>query len=91
VAGHRPHSHALQDYRRLVQRLLAGGIPQGEDFEACRALLRSGEAGESTLQLLCTLMEGALSDPELDIDSTQVLVPLLKALARGTVDPGDLL
>jgi hypothetical protein len=36
-------------------------------------------------------LEGALADPALDIDEAQIVVPLLKELARGTVAVGDML
>ena len=35
------------------------------------------------------LLEGTLADPRLAIDDTQIVVPLLKALARGDVSPDD--
>ena len=31
--------NAIDEHRRLVQRILAGGIPEGKDFDACRAVL----------------------------------------------------
>ena len=46
---------AIDEHRRLVQRILAGGIPEGKDFDACRAVLArfsnqppaaAGDAGE---------------------------------------------
>jgi len=79
------------DYRRLVQRVLAGGIPHGTDFDACRAVLRSQDNYDDAFQALCLLLEGALADPELGIDDTQTLVPLLRDLARGNVAVGELL
>jgi hypothetical protein len=85
-------SHAAHGvYRRLIQRVLDGDIPHGTDFDACRAVLRSGSTGEEAFYALCVLMEGALADPELDIGDTQVVVPLLKELAGGTVGVEDLL
>jgi hypothetical protein len=36
------------------------------------------------------LLEGALADPRLAIEDAQVVVPLLKALARGDVSPEQL-
>jgi hypothetical protein len=81
----------VEAYRRLVQRVLEGGIPQGADFEACRAVLRNRPDEAVAFQALCTLLEGALADPTLPIDDTQLLVPLLKALARGTLDVEELL
>jgi len=77
--------------RRFVQRVLLGGIPEGKEFEACRAVLRSGTLGGEEFHALCVLMEGALADPALDIDETQIVVPLLKELAHGTIGVEDLL
>ena len=76
---------------RLVQRVVRGGIPHGPEYDACRAVVATGPAGEAGFQALCTLLEGALADPALDIEDTQILVPLLRQLARGTVTVGDLL
>jgi hypothetical protein len=81
----------LADFRRLVQRVLEGGIPRGLDFDACRAVLDAEPSGEEGFVALCVLLEGALADPKLDSGETQVLVPLLKQLARGTVRVEDLL
>lgn len=79
-------------YRRLVQRVLEGGIPHGSDFDVCRTILRSHpDDRDVTFQALCMLLEGALADASLEIDATQTVVPLLKDLARGAVDVGDLL
>ncbi len=79
-------------YRRLVQRVLAGGIPHGDEFDACRAILRSPTVdGIAMFQAMCILLEGALADSRLEIDETQTVVPLLQDLAGGSVDVGDLL
>jgi hypothetical protein len=78
-------------YRRLVQRVLAGGIPHGEEFDACRAVLASGADPATSLQALCMLLEGALADPGLDINDTQVVVPLLRRLAEQAVSVEELL
>ena len=77
--------------RCLVQRVLTGDIPQGAEFDACRAVLSEGADDQTTFQALSSLLEGALADPEYSIDDTQELVPLLKALARGKVTAKDLL
>jgi hypothetical protein len=71
--------------------VLEGGIPTGEDYDACRLLLQSGARGPEAFHALCVLLEGALADPELDIAEAQAVVPLLKKLARGTVGVEDLL
>ena len=76
---------------RLVQRVVRGGIPHGPEFDACRDVVVNSPEGQVRFHALCTLLEGALSDPGLDIDDTQVLVPLLRQLARGTITVGDLL
>lgn len=77
--------------RRLVQRVVEGGIPHGEDFEACRAVLVSEPSAEAAFMALCMLLEGALADPSFDIEDTQHLVPLLRRLARGDVRAEELL
>ncbi len=78
-------------WKGLVQRLLDGPLPAGTDFEACRAVLRSEPSSDMAFQALCMLLEGALADASFSIEDTQEVVPLLKNLARGTVEPGDLL
>jgi hypothetical protein len=77
--------------RCLVQRVLTGDIPQGVEFDACRAIVSDDPDDQTTFQALSSLLEGALADPEFSIDDTQKLVPLLKALARGEVTAKDLL
>jgi hypothetical protein len=77
--------------RCLVQRVLTGDIPQGVEFDACRAIVSDDADDQTTFQALSSLLEGALADPEFSIDDTQELVPLLKALARGEVTAKDLL
>jgi hypothetical protein len=86
-----PSRAAHDTYRRLIQRVLEGDIPRGRDYDVCRAILRSDSTSEEAFHALCVLMEGALADPELDIGDTQIVVPLLKELARGTVGVEDLL
>ena len=81
----------IEAYRRLVQRVLEGGIPEGSDFDACRAVLKTRPDGDMAFQELCMLLEGALAEPDLAIDDTQDLVPLLKALAAGTLGVEELL
>lgn len=80
-----PPTSTLEAYRRLVQRLVERGIPHGREFDACRAVLSSESSGDASNHALCLLLEGALADPTLNIDDTQIIVPLLKHLARGTV------
>ncbi len=81
----------LERYRDLVQRLFAAGVPAGEVFDAARAVVRSEPDSQTAFKAMCMLLEGALADPAMDIEDTQVLVPLLKNLARGTFAVGDLL
>ena len=76
---------AINEHRRLVQRILAGGIPEGKDFDACRAMLRTDCDDEVAFAALFTLLQGALADPFFGIDETQQVVPILKALSRGEV------
>lgn len=81
---------ALNAARDLLQRLLDGGRPLGAEFDACRAVVRSEPASEAGFRALCMLLEGALADPRLGIEDAQVVVPLLKALARGELSPDQL-
>ena len=82
----------IDRYRHLVQRILAGGIPVGRDFDACRAFLKSGDADdEAVFKAVFTLLEGALADPFYGIAETRDVVQILKAMARGNITPGQLL
>jgi len=90
LSSDRP-SPAHERYRRLVERVVTGHIPQGPDFDACRAVLCASPSGEEAFTAMAMLLEGALADPAFDIGDTQQLVPLLKELARGTVRAEDLL
>ena len=47
-------------------------------------------SGQAACHALNMLLEGALADAELAIDDTQLLVPLIKDLARGNVWVEDL-
>ncbi len=80
----------LDHYRALVRRILAGGPPLGLPFDSCRAVVRAEPDSSSAFPALCMLLEGALADASLTIEDTQLLVPLIKDLARGLVAPGDL-
>jgi hypothetical protein len=82
--------NAIDEHRRLVQRILAGGIPEGKDFDACRAVLQTECSDDEAFAALFTLLEGALADPLFDIGETQKVVPILKALARGEVGVREL-
>ena len=77
--------NAIDEHRRLVQRILAGGIPKGKDFDACRAILQTDCDDEVAFSALFTLLQGALADPFFGIDETQQVVPILKALTRGDI------
>jgi hypothetical protein len=57
----------------------------------CREILKTECEEEVAFQALFTLLRGALADPLFNIDDTQLVVPLLKALVRGEVTAGDLL
>ena len=89
--GSSPLPTAHESYRRLVQRVLTGHIPRGVDFDACRAVLRASPLGEEAFTAMAMLLEGALADPSFDIGDTQLLVPLLKELGRGSVRVEELL
>jgi len=90
LSSDRP-SRTLESYRRLVQRVVGGGIPSGKDFDACRMILASQPSSESAFTALCVLLEGALADASFDIGATQDLVPLLRELARGRLRVEELL
>ena len=77
--------NTIHEHRRLVQRILAGGIPEGKDFDACRAVLRTESSDDEAFAALFTLLQGALADPFFGIDETQQVVPILKALSRGEI------
>ena len=81
----------IHDYQHLVQRIRAGGIPVGKDFDACRAVLTSAEDDELRFKALFTLLEGALSDPFFPIAETRHVVQILKALARNEITVEQLL
>jgi hypothetical protein len=83
--------HSLPEQRRLVQRVLAGNIPAGREIDECRLVLAHQCDEAVAFQALFTLLRGALSDPFFNIDDTQLVVPILKAMARGELKAGDLL
>jgi hypothetical protein len=82
--------NAIGEHRRLVQRILAGGIPEGKDFDACRAILQTDCGDDQAFAALFTLLQGARADPFFGIDETQQVVPILKSLARGEVGVREL-
>lgn len=86
-----PHRQPLIEQRRLVQRILTGRIPSGRELDVCREILKSECDEPVAFQALFTLLRGALADPLFNIDDTQLVVPLVKALARGELTAGDLL
>lgn len=81
----------LTEQRRLVQRIVTGRIPSGRELDVCREILTSKCEEAVAFQALFTLLRGALADPLFNIDDTQLVVPLLKALARGDLTAGELL
>lgn len=81
----------ILEQRRLVQRILSGGIPNGNEMDECREILASRHDEQSTFKALFTLLRGALADPFFSIEESEQVVPVLKALARGDVTAGDLL
>ena len=84
------HRNAIDEQRRLVQRILAGGIPKGKDFDVCRAVLQTDCGDEVAFPALFTMLQGALADPFFGIDETQQVVPILRALARGDISVREL-
>ncbi len=83
--------HSLREQRRLVQRMLTDSIPAGREIDECRQVLAHRCDEAVAFQALFTLLRGALADPFFNIDDTQLVVPILKALARGELKAGDLL
>ena len=86
-----PHRQPLTEQRRLVQRILTGRIPSGRELDVCREILATECDEPIAFQALFTLLRGALADPLFNIDDTQLVVPLIKALARGELTAGELL
>ena len=82
---------AIDGHQRLVQRILAGGIPKGKEFDACRAVLQAGCSDEEALSALFFLLQGAQADPFFGIGETRQVVGVLKALARGEIQTRDLM
>ncbi|MCP4901369.1 MAG: hypothetical protein GY906_30760 [bacterium] len=80
-----------EDFVALVQKVLSGPIPKGLEFDAARAVLIEQPGAPTSFRALCILLEGALAEPTFSVKDTQTLVPLLKELARGTVEARDLL
>ncbi len=78
-------------FKALVQRVLVGPIPRGLDYDAARSVLIEDPGAAHSFSALCILLEGALADSTFPVEETQILVPLLKELARGTIEPRDLL
>jgi len=85
------HLNSLPDHRRLVQRLVAGNIPGGRELDECRRVLAARCDETTAFRALFTLLQGALADPFFNIDDTQLVVPILKSMARGELKAGDLL
>jgi len=83
--------HSLPEQRRLVQRILADSIPAGREIDECRQVLAHQCGEDEAFHALFTLLRGALADPFFNIGDTQLVVPILKALARGELKAGDLL
>lgn len=75
----------------MVQQIVNGRIPAGEAFDECRAALADDPDEETAFEALFTLLRGALSDPFLGMDETEQVVPILAALTRREVRPGELL
>jgi len=73
-----------------ARRILGGPRPAGEEFDACRAVLRHDPRAPEAFAAACMLLEGALADPGLAIDDTRAVVRLLRALARGHIRPEEL-
>ncbi len=81
----------IDEQRRLVQRILGGGIPSGREFDECRAALAAQSDTKTCFNALFTLLQGALADPFFPIDETERVVPIIRDLARGEIEAKDLL
>ena len=82
--------HATDEHRRLVQRILSGGIPEGKEFDDCRAVLQTDCDDDEAFAALFFLLQGALADPFFDLDDSRRVVPILRALTRGEVGVKEL-
>jgi hypothetical protein len=82
---------SVTDCRRLVQQLVDGSIPAGKDFDEYRAILRSEPAEDEAFQALFELLQGALADPFLSLEETRRVVPVIKALTRGTIKATEMM
>lgn len=82
--------NSIDEQRRLVQRILSGGIPKGKEFDVCRAVLKTDCHDDEAFAALFTLLQGALADPFFGIRETREVVPILKALTRGEVKAREL-
>ena len=86
-----PHRAPLTEQRRLVQRILSERSPSGRELDLCREILKTECEEPVAFQALFTLLRGAMADPLFNIDDTQLVVPILKAMARGELTAGELL
>ena len=77
--------NATDEHRRLVQRILAGGIPKGKEFDACREVLQTDCDEDEAFAALCLLLQGAVADPFFDLRETRQVVMILKGLSRDEV------
>jgi hypothetical protein len=82
---------SLDEQRRLVQRILAEGIPSGRELDGCRQALLAGCADDEATAALFTLLQGAVADPLFGIEDSVRLVPILQAIARGELRARELL
>jgi hypothetical protein len=85
------HWNVTDEQRRLVQRILAGGIPKGKEFDACRAVLQTACNDDDAFSALFFLLQGALADPFFGLDETRRVVHVLKALTRGETRARELM
>lgn len=74
---------ALQQFRELLARLLAGPAPRGDEFDLCRLVLTKAPASEEALAAARALFEGAMADARTDVADAQLVMVLLKAVDRG--------
>lgn len=90
--GMNDHTRAsMSEQRHLVQRLISGGIPAGKELDECREVVASDCDEKTKYAALFTLLRGALADPLVSIEDTREAVAILKALARGELEAGELL
>ncbi len=81
----------IERWRAVLERLLRGPVPGGEQFELCREVVAAAPATAEGAEAARLLLEGAMADAGTSIADAQEVMALLKALSRGAVKLPDLL